>query len=123
MSIGHKDVPAQRLWSERQSARGEPVSHQCEPLSHLLDGGLRRNGKRVAEAAGPPGSGQTVTTDPDGRVRLLHGPDVRPDVVELPEAPVVADVVLGPELLHDLERFVRPRTAFGERHLEILELL
>jgi hypothetical protein len=64
-----------------------------------------------------------VRADPDRRVRLLHREDVRMDVVQRPVLAVVGDRLLGPELLHQLQRLVEPAGPLLVGHVEVVELL
>ena len=106
--VGDEAVAAQRLRPEGLAARLEAVADDRVAARDLVLRRLGRAGVGVAVLRGAAHAGDGVGTDPDRRVRLLHGEQVRVDVVERPVLAVEGDGLLGPEPGHQLERLVEP---------------
>src|SRR5438128_8489293 len=77
----------------------------------------------VADLPREPHRALPFARDPDRRVRLLTGLRAERDVLQLPELPVVAHAVFGPELPDDRRALTHTRTSLLATHAEAGELL
>ena len=85
-------------------------------------GGVSRNGPRVADPCHSLHHLVIAGGDDDGRARLLEGAHGETDILELKMLAVKGDGLLGPEALHDIEGLEKPGQPPAAWNAERIEL-
>src|SRR5262249_49961837 len=110
--LDRREVPADRVGRYPQGRESFAERRQAS----------RRGVPAIAERGHSPVSARAPATDPDRRVRLLHGLGRKADVSEAEERPVEGRLLRRPELLEHAKGLVGVTPARVERDPENLQL-